>query len=253
MSQLPEEVPQRRGRAKGADGTRMTLVEHLGELRRRIIVSMLAVAAGAVVAYIFFADILHFLSGPYRDVTGRDNLLATGVLDPFLTRLRIAAYGGLVLASPVVLFQLWRFITPGLEGKEKRYAVPFVGSSLALFLLGGFVALESLDKTLDFLLGMGGGEIETWLTADRYLGFITLMLLAFGVAFQLPIVLVFLLIARVIDTRQLRSIRRYAFVSIVAAAAILTPSQDPFTMFMMAIPMYVFYEASILIGRVLKR
>lgn len=231
----------------------MTLVEHLGELRRRIVVSLVSVALGAVVAFIFFDDILHFLSGPYREVTGKDTLLATGVLDPFLTRLRIAAYGGLVLASPVVLFQIWRFITPGLERKEKRYAVPFVASSLTLFLAGAFVALESLDKTFDFLLGMGGGEIETWLTADRYLSFITLMLLAFGVAFQLPVVLVFLLIARVIDTRQLRSIRRSACVGIVAGSAIITPSQDPFTMFMMAVPMYVFYELAILIGRALKR
>ena len=100
---------------------------------------------------------------------------------------------------------------------------------------------------------MGGQEIEVWLTPDKYLSFVTLMMLAFGAAFELPIVLVFLLIARVITTRKLRSIRRHAIVGIVIVAAVITPSQDPFTLLLMALPMYFFYEISIIIGRILKR
>ena len=180
-------------------------------------------------------------------------MLATGPLDPFLTRLKIATYGGITLASPVVLWQIWRFVTPGLHKREKRYAIPFIISSILLFALGVFIALESFPRTLDFLLSMGGQEIEVWLTPDKYLSFVTLMMLAFGAAFELPIVLVFLLIARVITTRKLRSIRRHAIVGIVTVAAVITPSQDPFTLLLMAMPMYFFYEISIIIGRILKR
>ncbi len=234
-------------------GKRMTLVDHLGELRRRIIVALVAIALGAVIAFIAYEDILHFLSGPYKEATNRGDFLATGPLDPFLTRLKIATYGGMALASPVVLWQIWRFVTPGLHKREKRYAIPFIISSILLFALGVFIALESFPRTLDFLLSMGGQEIEVWLTPDKYLSFVTLMMLAFGAAFELPIVLVFLLIARVITTRKLRSIRRHAIVGIVIVAAVITPSQDPFTLLLMALPMYFFYEISIIIGRVLKR
>ena len=234
-------------------GKRMTLVDHLSELRRRIIVALIAIALGAVIAFVAYEDILHFLTGPYEEATGRDSLLATGPLDPFLTRLKIASYGGMALASPVVLWQIWRFVTPGLHKREKRYAIPFIISSILLFALGVFIALESFPRTLDFLLSMGGQEIEVWLTPDKYLSFVTLMMLAFGAAFELPIVLVFLLIARIVTTRKLRSIRRHAIVGIVVVAAVITPSQDPFTLFLMAVPMYLFYEISIIVGRILKR
>lgn len=235
------------------DGKQMTLIDHLGELRRRVIVSLLAIALGAVVCFISYENILRFLTGPYEEATGRVSLLVTGPLDPFLTRLKIASYGGIALASPIVLWQMWRFITPGLHKREKRYAIPFIFSSILLFALGVFIALESFPRTLDFLLSMGGDELEVWLTPDKYLSFVTLMMLGFGAAFELPIVLVFLLIARVINTRQLRNIRRYAIVGIVTGAAIITPSQDPFTLLLMAAPMYFFYESSIVIGRILKR
>lgn len=234
-------------------GKRMTLVDHLGELRRRIIVALVAIALGAVIAFVAYEDILHFLTGPYKEATGHEDLLAIGPLDPFLTRLKIATYGGITLASPIVLWQIWRFVTPGLHKREKRYAIPFIISSILLFALGVFIALESFPRTLDFLLSMGGQEIEVWLTPDKYLSFVTLMMLAFGAAFELPIVLVFLLIARVITTRKLRSIRRHAIVGIVTVAAVITPSQDPFTLLLMAMPMYFFYEISIIIGRILKR
>lgn len=234
-------------------GPRMTVVDHLSELRRRIIISLIAVAVGAVLCFIFFGAILRVLLDPYTQITGREALIFTDPLEAFSTRLRVAGYGGLVLASPVVLWQLWRFVTPGLYPKEKRYAVPFLVSSVALFLLGGFIAYETLPRALDFLLTIGGDELTPLLSANRYLSLVSLMVLAFGVAFEFPVVLTFLLLARVINTGQLRRVRRWVVIGIVAFAAVITPSGDPYSQLLMAGPMYVFYEAVILLGRILKR
>jgi sec-independent protein translocase protein TatC len=148
---------------------------------------------------------------------------------------------------------LWRFITPGLEKREKRYAIPFVLSSIALFALGGFVAMLTLPEALNFLLNAGGSNLQPLLTADRYISLVALMIVAFGIAFEFPVLLMFLLLARVLTTQRLRKWRRWAIVSIVTFAAVITPSQDPYSLFFMAVPMYIFYEACILLGRILKR
>jgi sec-independent protein translocase protein TatC len=237
-----------------SDG-RMTVVEHLSELRRRIIISVIAVSIGAIVCFIFSESIIRFFVNYYRDAThGQKNaLIFLGPLDAFLTRIKIATYGGIVLALPVWLFELWRFITPGLNPNEKRYAVPFIVSSILLFALGAYIALLTLPKALEFLLDIGGAQLRPELTADKYLGLVSLMIVAFGVAFEFPVVLVFLLLARVLTTQQLRRWRRPAILIIVVFAAVITPSQDPYSLFAMAIPMYIFYELSIIIGRILKR
>ena len=233
----------------------MTVVEHLIELRRRLIISIIAVVGGASLCYWFAPDIIRFFLQFYRDATDgkQDAFVFTGPLDAFVTRLKVATYGGIVLAIPVWLWQLWRFITPGLAKREKRYAVPFVCSSLVLFALGAVVALLTLPQALDFLLKVGGAEQQPLLTADKYISLVSLMIVAFGLAFEFPVLLVFLLIARVINTTQLRRFRRWAIVGIFTFAAVITPSQDPYSLFFMAVPMCVFYEASILIGRALKR
>ena len=231
----------------------MPLIEHLAELRRRLIISAIAITVGGIVAFCFYNWILHLLIAPYKDVTGNDKLLITDPLEGFTTRLKISAFGGLTLASPVVLWQMWRFITPGLHKKEKRYAIPFIVASIFLFVLGGVVAMITFKPALHFLIGVGGGSLQTFYTPSKYLNLIILMIVAFGVAFEFPIVLVFLELARVLTSQRLRKWRRPAVVVIVAVAAIITPSQDPYSLFAMAIPMYIFYEASILIGRALKR
>jgi sec-independent protein translocase protein TatC len=231
----------------------MPLVEHLAELRRRIIISAIAIAVGGIVAFCFYNRILNFLIGPYTDITGKKTLLITDPLEGFTTRLKIAAFGGLALASPVLLWQMWRFITPGLHKKEKRYAIPFIVASIFLFVLGGVVAMLTFTQALRFLIGVGGGSLEAFFTPSKYLSLIVLMIVAFGVAFEFPIVLVFLQLARVLTSRKLRKWRRPAVVVIVAVAAVITPSQDPYSLFAMAVPMYIFYEASILIGRIMKR
>jgi len=237
------------------DGGRMTVVGHLTELRRRLIVCIIAITLGAVVVYIFSLDIIRFLIEYYEDATDgqKDALIFTGPLDAFATRLKVATYGGFILALPVWLFQLWRFVTPGLHPKEKRYAIPFVFTSVLLFAAGGSVAMLTLPKALDFLLNIGGSELEPLLTADRYLSLVTLMVVAFGVAFEFPVVLTFLLLARVVSTAQLRRWRRATIVIIVIFAAFITPSQDPYSLLFMAGPMYLFYEVCIIIGRVMKR
>jgi sec-independent protein translocase protein TatC len=230
----------------------MSVVDHLRELRDRIIWSMMAIAIGAVICFIFFGPIIHLMVQPYRDATGKP-LIFTQPLEAFMTRVKVAAYGGFVVASPVVFFHLWRFITPGLSPKEKKYAIPFVASSVVLFVGGSLVAVVTFPKALNFLLGVGGKDISPLLSAGSYLTLVFLMILAFGVSFEFPIVMMFLLLARIITTAQLRKIRKYAFLGIVIFAAVITPSQDPISLFAMAIPMYLLYEVSIVLGRLLKR
>jgi len=241
---------------------RMTLVEHLTELRTRLIISAVAVAVCSVVVFIFFPQILDVLEDPYRDVSRELDvckpdgceLSVIDPLAPFIVRVKVATYGGIALAMPIVMFQIWRFVTPGLHANEKRYAIPFLISAFVLFVLGAAVAWLTLPKALDFLLvDVSGGSLQPNIVADKYLNLVTFMLLAFGAAFEFPVLLVFLLLAHVITTRQLRRFRRHAVVGIVIVAALMTPSQDPYSLFFMAGPMYLFYEASIVIGRVMKR
>lgn len=255
---VPLRIPfLRRGERapRPADG-RMTVVDHLTELRYRIIVSLVAVAVGMVIAFTVYDRILDFLREPYCDVLPPGEACTLYIRDPvegFTTRLRVAGWCGLFLASPVVLWHLWRFITPGLHPKEKRYAIPFIFSSIVLFAAGAAVALVTFPRALDFLVGVGGSGIAPLFSPGPYLRLVVLMVVAFGLAFEFPVVLVFLQLARVLTSRGLASWRRPAVVVIFMAAAVLTPSQDPWSLLAMAVPMYVFYEASILIGRALRR
>ena len=233
----------------------LSLVDHLTELRRRVAISLISVAVGMALAFVFANSVVSFLVRFYTDAThGRQRtLIFTGPLDAFALRLKIAFFGGIVLALPVWLLQIWRFVTPALQKREKRYAIPFVATSIVLFVVGGIVAMLTLTKALEFLLGVGGPNLNPMLTGDKYVSLIALMIVAFGLAFEFPVLLMFLLLARVVSTRQLRRSRRIALIAIVVFAAVITPSQDPFSLFAMAIPMYAFYEASILLGRILKR
>jgi sec-independent protein translocase protein TatC len=244
-------VPSRSGNPDG----RMTVVEHLTELRKRLFVSIIAVAVAGTICFFLAPRIIAFLVTYYASATGRPHgkLIFIGPLDAFATRLKIATYGGIVLALPVWLYELWRFITPGLNPKEKKYAIPFVLASIFLFACGAAVAFLTLEPALSFLLKIGGPDLTATLTADKYLSLVSLMIVAFGLSFEFPVILVFLMLAHVLTSAQLRQWRRYAIVAIVVFAAVITPSQDPYSLFAMAIPMYVFYEICIIIGRFLKR
>lgn len=233
----------------------MTVLEHLGEFRRRFMICIVAVVIAGVFCFIISPSIINFFIGFYQDAIDDPDkqLQFLGPLDAFAVRLKIATYGGIVLALPVLLYQLWRFITPGLNPKERRYVVPFVASSIVLFAFGGLVALYTLAPALSFLLSIGGSDLRPELTAEKYISLVSLMIVAFGIGFEFPVVLSFLLLARVITTAQLRKWRRWALIGIVTFAAVITPSQDPYSLLAMAGPMYVFYEITILLGRVLKR
>lgn len=234
----------------------MPLVAHLAELRRRVVISGAAVAMGATVGFFAYGAILHLLLRPYCGIlpAGQHcSLLVTDPLEPLAVRLKIALWGGIALASPVLLWQTWRFITPALHSKEKRYAVPFVAISLVLFGLGGVVAMATFPQALHFLIGVGGANLTTMLNPVKYLRLIVLMIVAFGVAFEFPVALVCLELAGVLSTAKLRASRRWAIVAIAGTAAIITPSADPVSMLAMAVPMCLFYEAAILVGRLLQR
>src|SRR4051812_5251190 len=248
-------IKLRRAKRTRTPDARMPMLDHLGELRNRIIISFVAVLVGAVICFIWYGPITEFLLGFYRNSINnhRITFIFTGPADAFVTRLKVATYGGIVLALPVWLYELWRFITPALDPREKRYAVPFVASAIVLFGLGAVVAFVTLEPALKFLIDVGGPAQQAAYTSEKYLSLIALMIVAFGLSFEFPIVLVFLLIARVIRTEQLRHARRWAAVGIVTFAAVITPSQDPYSLFFMAVPVYPFYEASVIIGRVLKR
>lgn len=245
-------IARLRGRADRSPAA-MTVTEHLAELRRRVVVSVLAFAAGSVVAFVGYPRILRLLQAPYCRLTPRCSLYVTGPLDGLSLRVHIATYGGLVLASPVVLWQLWRFVTPGLHRREKRYAVPFVAASLLLFSAGAAVAVLSLPHALRFLGAVGGPSLHQIYDPGNYVGLIVALMTVFGLTFEFPVVLVALELAGVVRPASLAAHRRWALVAIVTAAAVITPSGDPFSMLALAVPLYVFYELAIVAGRLLRR
>jgi sec-independent protein translocase protein TatC len=155
---------------------------------------------------------------------------------------------------PVILWQLWRFITPGLYPHEKRYAIPFLASALSLFVLGAGLAFYTLPRALQFLISIGGeGNFVTAFAPDKYFTLVTYMMLAFGIGFEFPILLIFLQLVGVLSVQSLKQARRYAIVGICILVAVITPSGDPISMLMLSVPMVVFYEVSILVGRMLER
>ncbi|MFI5042076.1 MAG: twin-arginine translocase subunit TatC [Acidimicrobiales bacterium] len=237
----------------------MTLLEHLAELRHRVIVCVITVFLGALVVYFLYDHVLNFFLHPYCEIlksghTGQRCVLTVqNPLDQLTERLKVSFFGGCAIGLPVLLWQLWRFITPGLNPNEKRYAVPFTLASVALFVFGGFVALQTFPLALRFFHAVGGKDISTLYAPDPYLKLVMLMIFAYGVAFEFPVVLVALELAGVVTSRKLRKWRRGAIVGVTLFAAVITPSSDPISMFAMAVPMYLFYEGSILIGRVLKK
>jgi sec-independent protein translocase protein TatC len=244
------------------DEGRMSLMEHLTELRSRIIKVVLAVVIGMALAFAMYDPIYDFLLQPYVDLaqsrdlgfSENDRLLITDPLEGFGVRMKTSMYAGIALAMPVILWQLWRFITPGLYTHEKKYAVPFIVSALALFVLGAGLAYYTLPRALEFLVDIGGSDnFVVAYSPAKYFKLITYMMLAFGIGFEFPILLIFLQMAGIVGPRQLASFRRYAIVGICVLVAVITPSGDPISMLMLSGPMVVFYEVSILVGRVLER
>ncbi len=235
----------------------MSLMEHLVELRNRLVKCAIAVFLGAIVGWLAYNPVLDVLRRPLVDLSGdpdiRGQFQSFEPLEIFTLRVKMSLYIGLILAMPFLLWQLWKFIAPGLYANERRYAGLFVFSATVLFLMGAAIAYFTLPEALKFLQSMGGDKVEFQYTATSYVMLITYMMVAFGAGFQFPIVLVALQAIGIVTPQRLASSRRLAVVVITIVAAVITPSADPISLFALAIPMTIFYEISILIGRLITR
>ncbi len=232
----------------------MTLVEHLTEMRTRVLVCAVAFVVAGTAAFLLYPLILSILQHPYCQVApSHCGFYVTGPLDGLALRVKLAAYGGLFLAAPVLLWEFWRFVTPGLHPREKRYAIPFVVASMVLFSLGCLVAYAIFPHALGWLGTIGGPSLHQIYDPNQYLSLIVVLMVVFGITFEFPAVLVSLEVAGILSAKTLSSWRRWAIILIVVVAGVITPSSDPFSMIALAVPLYIFYEVSIVIGRIIQR
>ena len=232
-------------------------MEHLVELRSRLIKCFIAIAVGALAGWLLYKPVLSLLMDPLRDLADdpnvSDKFISFDPLEQFMLRIKMSTYLGIALAMPFLLWQIWAFIAPGLYQNERRYAGAFVGSATVLFALGATIAYFTLPQALGFLQSVGGDDVQYQYTTENYIMLILYMMLAFGVGFQFPIVVVFLQLIGLVEPQQLSKFRRFAVVIIFAVAAVITPSADPISLVALALPMVLFYEISILIGRLIGR
>ncbi len=225
----------------------MPLVEHIKELRRRLVVSAVAVLIGVGAAYALWEPLFHFLRQPYCDAFPHQkcDLYVTGVFDQFNTRMKIAFIGGIVGTSPIWLYQVGAFFTPALHKHERRYAGGFLAGALALFAAGVTVAYVSVGHGLKLLLHVAGPGVQNITTLKEYFSFLTLMLLLFGIAFEFPVLIVFLNLAGVLSYDRMKRWRRAMAFVVYLAAAVLTPSTDPFTFLILGTALYLLWELSV--------
>ncbi|MBY5161652.1 twin-arginine translocase subunit TatC [Salsipaludibacter albus] len=238
------------------------LVEHLTEFRDRLLKSLAALVAGAIVGYVAFDFLLGAALAPVCATDalvrlGNDpescSLIALTPLEPLTVRIKTAIVVGLFIGGPVIFYQLWRFITPGLTDTEKKLTLPFVLLSQLMFAAGIVFAWFIIPQGLRILLGLGGDQIVATLSASEYLNFFLRTSIAFGLVFEIPLVLIFLSLVGVVSSTGLRKFRPYSVVVNVALAAIITPTTDALTLFAMAGPMIVFYEVSIWVAWLIER
>ncbi|MGP8302968.1 twin-arginine translocase subunit TatC [Streptomyces inhibens] len=234
---------------------RMPLAAHLRELRNRLLKSVLAIGVVTIVAMWQYQAIAHFITGPVIDAVGCPNgtapagprahpcaeITANGLLAPFTIMLKLSLTTGMVLASPVWLYQLWAFLAPGLHKHEKKYALSFVGAGAPLFLAGAYLAYAVLPTTAGALVGLTPSEWANLFPADEFLDIVTRMVLVFGVAFELPLLLVLLNFGGVLTGRRIMSWWRFMVLGITVFAALATPTGDPLTMSLLAAPIVVLY------------
>lgn len=225
------------------------IMQHLGELRGRIFKAAAAVVVGSIVAFIFRQWIFDVLVEPYERITDGSTLAFFRPTEAFSLFMRLSLFGGLVLASPVVIYQIWAFVAPALTKREKRLAFPIVGILVVLFISGIGFGYWSLQRGLGFLIEFGGDSLEPVIGGNFYLTFAMRFLLVFGIAFEFPVFLYAAAAIGVVGWRQLASARRWAVLIIVTVGAVVTPSGDPITLLLLSVPLYIFYEATIWIVR----
>jgi sec-independent protein translocase protein TatC len=223
-----------------------TLTDHLKELRVRLIRSGWAILIVAAVAYNYSEQLFDILRLPAQKYLPQGGLVFTHPTDKFMAHLKIAIFSGIGLSCPVWLYQLWAFVAPGLYQKEKKYAGLFISSGSFLMMSGIFFCyFMVLPPAFEFLFNFGGSVDKPMITISEYLGFVVQMSLMFGVAFQLPLVLVLLGLAGIVTAQFLRKQRRIAYFILGIASAVLTPTPDALSMFMMLIPMIFLFEIAI--------
>ncbi|CAN5567951.1 twin-arginine translocase subunit TatC [soil metagenome] len=241
----------------------MSLVDHITELRSRLMRSLIAVAIGATIAWFLYQPMFDLLLGPLR-ATAPDSdlgqslsggaLLADGPLTGFQVRIQLTTYAGIMFAMPMILWQLWKFVSPGLYDNEKKYGVTFMAVGTALFATGAAIAFWTLPKALEFLQSIGGDDnFVEFYTPQKYLKLIVFMMLSFGIGFEFPLLVTTLNVLGVVTTDTLRRIRRYVIVIVAVFVAVATPSGDPISMLALTVPMCLLYEVSIVIGRLRDR
>ncbi|MCW2528363.1 MAG: Sec-independent protein translocase, TatC subunit, partial [Pseudonocardiales bacterium] len=234
---------------------RMPVLDHLRELRRRLIIALIIIVVGALVAFYFYSHILHFLTRPYCSVPakyrsqGSDGTCVLnffGPADGFIAKLKISAIAGVVGTSPLWLYQIWAFVTPGLRKNERRYTIVFVITSSTLFLAGMALAYGVLYTGLRVLIEQSGNGTQATLSIEKYISFIVLLMLVFGASFELPLLIVMLNLLRILPYRILKKWQRLSIFLIFVFAGVATPTADPFTMLAMAIPMLILFELAVL-------
>jgi sec-independent protein translocase protein TatC len=225
-------------RQSNPDG-RMPLMDHLRELRNRVVKIALAVLVGAAVAWVFYNRIWSFVQRPYCQAVGYckvnvpgHSLILSGVMDGFYLHIKVSIIAGIVVTSPIWLYQLWAFIAPGLYSKEKRWTYLFMGTAVPLFALGCFFAFIAMSRGLKFFIGMSGG-LTNLFTADTYIGYWIAIIIGFGLCFEVPLFLVILNLARVITHERFRKWRRLIIFLVFVFAGIASPSPDPLTMLLL--------------------
>ena len=227
---------QRRENPEG----RMPLFDHLRELRNRVVKMALALAAGMIVGFVFFNPVWHFIERPLCSAVirghtgcntlGVNQLVLNGPLDAFYLRVKVALVVGIILSSPVWLYQLWSFIAPGLYRREKRWGHIFLATAVPLFLIGNVLAYLSLGRSMHYLLGLTPGGVQNLIQVDLYMSFVMTMMLAFGLAFELPLLIVMLNMAGILTHERFKKWRRVMIFGVFLIAGMANPSPDPITM-----------------------
>lgn len=235
------------------DPKAMTLFGHLDELRARLVRSILACVIFFGIAMFFWEPIFKFLQIPLLESIPNAKLHFTDPMDPFLTSIRVAFFTSLIFACPVWLYQFWRFIEPALYPEERKYVLPFTFASVSLFLAGiCFSYYFIFPMAMDFLINYGSRVGEPIITVSRYMSMLSMMIFGFGIVFEAPLIIVLLGLLDIVSAESLAKNRQFVIVGIIIVGALLTPP-DPMSQIGMAIPLYLMYEISIIVIKVVKR
>jgi sec-independent protein translocase protein TatC len=231
---------------------RMSFMEHLGELRTRIVRSLLALLVGTAISLVFSQKMVDYLAKPIADAG--HNLVFVALTEAFWVQMKVAMIAGVFIASPAILWQVWRFVAPGLYAHEKKYAAPFVIIGSLLFVLGGVFSLKVVTPyATTFLLSYSRPGLQPMISIGSYIDFLLKFTLAFGLVFELPLIITLLARMGVVTSKQLARNRKYAILGAFIAGAVLTPTPDAFNQTLMAGPLILLYEVGIICARVFGR